>query len=190
MYRYDTSPSTLGKLVFVCNIVAGVSALFAAKLADRIGLILTMVVTHVPSNILLIIVPLMPTETMAIIMLCFRFSISEMDNPTRNAYVQGVVHPDERSSANGVTNVARSIGASTGPYLAGLLFANGITMDYPWYIAGLLKILYDILLLYNMQSIKPDCEVDKKLKIEFESMHLKTDDSHLEEENDNDEDRN
>jgi MFS family permease len=153
--------------VFVCNIVAGVSALFAAKLADRIGLILTMVVTHIPSNILLIMVPLMPNETLAIVMLCARFSISQMDSPTRNAYVQGVVHPDERSAANGITNVARSAGASTGPYLAGILFANGITMDYPWYIAGLLKILYDVLLLYNMQAVKPDVEIDKKERKEF-----------------------
>ena len=90
-----------------------------------------------------------------------------MDTPTRNAYVQGVVHPDERSAANGVTNVARSVGASTGPYLAGILFANGITMDYPWYIAGLLKILYDVLLLYNMQAVKPDVEIDKKERKEF-----------------------
>ena len=75
-------------MVFVCNIVAGVSALFAAKLADKIGLILTMVVTHLPSNVMLILVPLMPSEFMAISLLCVRYSISEMDMPTRNAYVQ------------------------------------------------------------------------------------------------------
>ena len=114
----------------------------------------------------------MPTETLAIIMLCARFSISQMDTPTRNAYVQGVVHPDERSAANGVTNVARSIGASTGPYLAGLLFGNGITMDYPWYIAGLLKIVYDVLLLYNMQAVKPDVEVDKKQRMESMQLNM------------------
>lgn len=137
------------------------SALFAARLADKIGLILTMVVTHVPSNVLLILVPLMPSETLAIIMLCARFCISQMDSPTRNAYVQGVVDADERSAANGITNVARSVGASSGPYLAGLLFANPRLMNYPWVIAGLLKIVYDFLLLYNMQSVKPDVELDK-----------------------------
>ena len=98
-------------MVFVCNLLAGVSALFAARLADRIGLVLTMVVTHLPSNVFIILVPLMPTEFAAIAMLCLRYSISQMDVPTRNAYVQGVVDPSERSAANGVTNVVRSIGA-------------------------------------------------------------------------------
>ena len=159
--RYNTSYITLGKIVFICNIVAGISALFAAKLADKIGLILTMVVTHIPSNIFLILVPLMPTETLAIIILCLRYSISQMDVPTRNAYVQGVVHPDERSSANGVTTIVRSIGAALGPYLAGLLFENKKTQNYPWIIAGTLKIVYDILLLYNMRLVLPDVERDK-----------------------------
>ena len=166
--RYNTSYATLGTIVFICNIVAGVSALFAARLADNIGLILTMVVTHVPSNVLLILVPLMPTETLAIAMLCARFSISQMDSPTRNAYVQGVVDPDERSAANGVTNVVRSVGASSGPYLAGLLYANPRLMNYPWIIAGLLKILYDFLLLYNMYSVRPDVEIDEAKKVERE----------------------
>ena len=166
--RYNTSYATLGTIVFICNIVAGVSALFAARLADNIGLILTMVVTHVPSNVLLILVPLMPTETLAIVMLCARFCISQMDSPTRNAYVQGVVDPDERSAANGVTNVVRSIGASSGPYLAGLLYSNPRLMNYPWIIAGLLKILYDFLLLYNMYSVRPDVEKDKAKIVERE----------------------
>jgi hypothetical protein len=97
----------LGTIVFICNIVAGVSALFAAKLADVVGLIMTMVVTHLPSNVLLILVPLMPNGDLAMLMLCLRYCISQMDVPTRNAYVQGVVDPDERSAANGVTNVVR-----------------------------------------------------------------------------------
>lgn len=96
-------------MVFFCNIFAGISALFAAKLADSIGLIMTMVVTHLPSNVLVILIPLMPTEQLSIIMLCLRFCISQMDVPTRNAYVQGVVVDDERSAANGVTNVVRSV---------------------------------------------------------------------------------
>lgn len=109
--QYGTPSSKIGSMVFVCNLLAGVSALFAARLADRIGLVLTMVVTHLPSNVFIILVPLMPTEFAAIAMLCLRYSISQMDVPTRNAYVQGVVDPSERSAANGVTNVVRSIGA-------------------------------------------------------------------------------
>ena len=103
--EYKTNPALLGEIVFFCNIVAGVSALFAATLADYIGLVLTMVVTHLPSNVLLILVPLMPNELLSILMICARYCISQMDVPTRNAYVQGVVDPDERSAANGVTNV-------------------------------------------------------------------------------------
>lgn len=200
--------------------MAGISALFAAKLAEKFGLILTMVATHLPSNVFLILgelmqhiyavpslcrvtslycrcvpcvrvkkhssltdlfiipllyavhvaVPLMPTETLAIVMLCLRFCISEMDSPIRNAYVQGVVHPDERSAANGVTNVARSVGAASGPMLAGLLYANPRTSKYPWIIAGVLKIIYDLLLLYNMSAVKPDVEVEKGKAGEIEEM--------------------
>jgi hypothetical protein len=105
--EYKTNPAVLGSIIFFCNLVAGVSALFAATLADHIGLVLTMVVTHLPSNVLLILVPLMPNELLSILMICARYCISQMDVPTRNAYVQGVVDPDERSAANGITNVSK-----------------------------------------------------------------------------------
>ena len=92
--------------------------------------------------------------------------------------MQGVVHPDERSAANGVTNVARSLGASTGPYLAGLLYADAQYMNYPWIIAGVLKLVYDFLLLYNMHSVKPDNELPSKVEIavgEEDSIELRGD---------------
>ena len=154
--RYHTASTTLGTIVFNCNIAAGVSALFAAQIAGQIGLVLTMVVTHLPSNVLLILVPLMPNETLAIVMICLRYCISQMDVPTRNAYVQGVVDPDERSAANGITNVVRSIGASIGPYLCGLLLAseNPSYKSYPFYIAGGLKIVYDLLLLWKFRALQ------------------------------------
>lgn len=155
---YGTSPKLLGSMVFFCNLVAGVSALFAAKLADSIGLIMTMVVTHLPSNVLLALVPLMPNETAAIAMLCARYCISQMDVPTRNAYVQGVVAEDERSAANGVTNVVRSFGAAMGPYFAGYLMTQSSTMGYPFIIAGGLKIVYDLLIVSSFSSIPTDQE--------------------------------
>ena len=134
------------------------SSLFAAKLADRIGLVMTMVVTHLPSNVLLLLVPLMPNESAAIALLCFRYCISQMDVPTRMAYVQGVVHPDERSAANGVTTVVRSLGMSAGPYCSGLLMNSRATMHWPWIIAGVLKILYDLLLLRGFRAVQTDVE--------------------------------
>jgi MFS family permease len=156
--KFGTSPKDLGAMVFVCNLVAGISALFAAKLADYIGLVLTMVVTHLPSNVLLMLVPLMPGEASAIAMLCARYCISHMDVPTRNAYVQGVVEPDERSAANGITNVVRSIGGAIGPVLSGMLLENPKYVSYPFIIAGGLKIVYDLLLVYSFASLKPDSE--------------------------------
>ena len=119
---------------------------------------MTMVVTHLPSNVLLLLVPLMPNESAAIAVLCFRYCISQMDVPTRMAYVQGVVHPDERSAANGVTTVVRSLGMSAGPYCSGLLMNSRATMHWPWIIAGVLKILYDLLLLRGFRAVQTDVE--------------------------------
>ena len=164
---YHTSSRTLGSIVFCCNIIAGISALFAVQIANRIGLVLTMVVTHLPSNILLILVPIMPTEVTAILFLCARYSISQMDVPTRNAYVQGVVDPDERSAANGVTNVIRSIGASLGPLLSGYLLASPHSKNYPFYIAGGLKILYDLLLLYSFAQVQSTSDTHLSFKYDL-----------------------
>lgn len=94
-----------------------------------------------------------------------------MDVPTRNAYVQGIVPADERSAANGVTNVVRSVGASTGPYLAGLLFAQQATMSYPFYIAGGIKVVYDLLLLWSMSNT-PTAE--EQLKMQQEQQQKET----------------
>lgn len=156
--KYNTSIDVIGKIIFVCNIIAGFSALIAVRIAKRIGLVLTMVVTHLPSNVLTMLVPLMPTEGLAIFVLIARYSISQMDVPTRNAYVQGVVSANERSAAYGVTNMAKTIGVSIGPYIAGFLYGSAHLSSYPWFIAGVLKIVYDLLLLYSFQSVKPSTE--------------------------------
>eukprot|EP01041_Mallomonas_annulata_P012729 gene12729-26814_t len=178
--QYHTTPERLGTIVFICNIAAGVSALFAAKLANVIGLILTMGLTHLPSNILLILIPLMPNEYLAIVILCARYSISQMDVPTRNAYVQGVVDPDERSAAAGVTNIVRSVGASVGPYLATLLYANPQYVNYPFYIAGGLKIAYDILLMISFLSVKPP---EERAKTEWIAINTETSKNAIQENN-------
>jgi MFS family permease len=161
--RFGTPPATLGAIFFGANILAAVSALTAAKLASRIGLINTMVFTHLPSNVLLILVPLMPNVYLAILMLLLRFSISQMDVPTRQSYVMAVVEPDERSAAAGVTAVARSVGAAISPSLATMLLAGPMMMALPFFIGGGLKIIYDILLYRSFAAAS-----SKNLKIDNE----------------------
>jgi MFS family permease len=153
--RFGVSPETLGGIFFAANILAGFSALIASRLASRFGLLNTMVVTHLPSNVLLILVPLMPNLRSAVLVLLVRFSISQMDVPARQSYVMAVVRPEERSAAAGVTGVARTLGAAISPMLVGLLFARPSLVDAPFFIAGTLKIAYDMLLYRAFSAIRP-----------------------------------
>jgi MFS family permease len=153
--RFGVEPALLGGIFFGANVLAGLSSLAAAHLASRIGLINTMVFTHIPSNILLIGVPLMPTLPLAIGLLLVRYSISQMDVPTRQSYIMAVVSPDERSAAAGVTGVARTVGASLSPVLTGPMLASAALANLPFFIAGGLKIVYDLLLYRSFRSMRP-----------------------------------
>jgi MFS family permease len=153
--RWGVSPAALGGIFFVANVLAGLSALVAARLAARFGLINTMVATHLPSNVLLILVPLMPTLPLAIGTLLLRFCISQMDVPARQSYVMAVVPPAERSAAAGVTSVAKTLGAAISPVFAGFLFARPDLIDLPFFIAGTLKIIYDLLLYRAFITVRP-----------------------------------
>jgi MFS family permease len=153
--RFGTQPKTLGGIFFWANVFAGISALLASRLATRIGLVRTMVVTHVPSNLLLIAVPLMPTLSLAVLVLLLRFSISQMDVPTRQSYTMAVVEARERSAAGGFTGVARTTGAAISPLLAGFLFARPSLINLPFYIAGTLKAVYDLLLYFSFRKLRP-----------------------------------
>lgn len=153
--RFGLEPGLLGTLFFGADILAGISALLAVRLANRFGLINTMVFTHIPSNVLLILVPLMPTLPLAVAVLLLRFSISQMDVPTRQSYTMAVVAPDERSAASGVTAIARSVGASVSPALTGLLFGIPMLFNAPFFLAGGLKIVYDLLLYREFRAVKP-----------------------------------
>ena len=153
--RFNVQPAILGSIFFGANILAGLSALSAAWVASKIGLIRTMVFTHIPSNILLILVPLMPNLPLAVAMLLMRFSISQMDVPTRQSYTMAVVEPDERSAAAGITGIARTTGASLSPVLTGPLLANAALMNLPFFLSGGLKIVYDLMLYHSFRAIKP-----------------------------------
>ena len=157
--RFGVHPAGLGAIFFWANVFAGISALAASRLASRIGLVKTMVVTHLPSNVLLILVPLMPTLPLAVLVLLVRFSISQMDVPTRQSYTMAVVSPEERSAAAGITGVARTTGAAISPFLAGLLFARPSLINVPFFLAGGLKIVYDLLLYRVFVAVRPPEEV-------------------------------
>ena len=153
--RFGVEPATLGTIFFWANVFAGISALLASRLAAQIGLIRTMVVTHLPSNILLILVPLMPNLSLAVVVLLLRFSISQMDVPTRQSYTMSVVPAEERSAAGGFTGVARTTGAAISPLLAGFMFGRPSLISAPFFIAGTLKIVYDLLLFHSFRQLRP-----------------------------------
>ncbi len=153
--RFGVEPVMLGAIFFWANIFAGISALVASRLAARIGLVRTMVFTHLPSNILLILVPLMPNLSLAVLVLLLRFSISQMDVPARQSYIMAVVPAEERSAAGGFTGVARTTGAAISPLFVGLLFARPSLISVPFFIAGGLKIVYDLMLYQGFATIRP-----------------------------------
>jgi len=153
--RFGVKPAALGAIFFWANVLSGISALLASRLAARLGLVRTMVLTHLPSNILLLLVPLMPNVELAVVVLLARFSISQMDVPTRQSYTMAVVSSEERSAAAGITGVARTTGAAISPLFVGFLFARPALINVPFYIAGGLKIVYDLLLYKEFISTKP-----------------------------------
>ncbi|MEA2519000.1 MAG: hypothetical protein QOF49_1080 [Chloroflexota bacterium] len=144
--RFGVEPAVLGSIFFGANLLAAVSSLSASRFAARFGLVNTMVFTHLPSNVLLLLVPLMPNLGLAIAVLLLRFSLSQMDVPTRQSYVMSVVEPGERSAAAGVTGIARTTGAALAPILSAPLVASGGLTALPFFLAGGLKIVYDVLL--------------------------------------------
>jgi MFS family permease len=160
--RFGADVAVIGGVFFCANLLAGISALAAVRIAEKIGLVRTMVFTHLPSNVLLALVPLMPTLPLAIAVLLARFSISQMDVPTRQSYTMAVVDPDERSAAAGVTGIARSLGASVSPLLAAPLMGAASLAAVPFLLAGGLKIAYDVALYRGFRALRPAHESQDK----------------------------
>ena len=153
--QFGADPAMVGAILFAANILAALSALAAGPLAARFGLIRTMVFTHLPSNVLLILVPFMPTLQLAVILLLIRFSISQMDVPTRQSYTIAVVDPDERSAAAGITGIARSLGVAASPLIAAPLYLGTAFTGSPFVIGGSIKIVYDLLLYRAFSAVPP-----------------------------------
>jgi len=156
--RWTLDPGQLAVLFFAVNVLAGLSSLGAGWLAGRVGLLNTMVFTHLPSNVLLMLVPLAPTAGLAVAAFLCRMSISQMDVPTRQSYTMAVVDPEERTAAAGLTNVARTAASAFSPSIAGLAFAAG-AFALPFFLAGGLKIAYDGLVYATFRGVRPPEEV-------------------------------
>jgi MFS family permease len=156
--KFGVELTTLSYIFFIAGVLTAFSFLVAAKLADRIGLINTMVFTHIPSNILLILVAFAPTLTLAIAFCISRMALSQMDVPTRQSYIVAVVEEDERTAAAGITNISRNVAQAVSPSLAGYILQSLSFLYAPFIVGGVLKIAYDIALYFNFKNIKPSEE--------------------------------
>jgi predicted MFS family arabinose efflux permease len=152
--RFGLSLATAGAIFFWTGVLSAFSYLVAVRIARKIGLINTMVFTHLPSSICLVLVPFMPTLGWAVVLLLIRSALSQMDVPTRTSYVMAVVTPGERAAAASVTAVPRSLAAAASPMLAGWLLAVS-GFGWPLVAAGVLKITYDLLLLAMFRNVRP-----------------------------------
>jgi len=156
---FGLSAATAGTIFFWTGVMSAGSYLVAVPLAKRFGLVNTMVFTHLPSNVLLLLVPFMPSLALAIVLLLVRSALSQMDVPTRNSYVMAVVPPAERPAAASVTTVPRSLAQAAPPLLSGYLLGLS-SFGWPLVIAGALKGVYDLLLLAMFARVRPPEEVD------------------------------
>jgi predicted MFS family arabinose efflux permease len=141
-------------LFFWVGVLSGLSLLAASWMARRFGLLNTMVFTHLPSNVLLVLVPLAPTAWLAVLCFLARMSVSQMDVPTRKSYTMAVVDADERTAAAGITNVARTAAGALGPLLSGAALGAG-ALALPFFIAGGLKVLYDGVIYVTFRHVHP-----------------------------------
>lgn len=158
--RFDLSVTAAGSIFFWAGLLTAFSHLVAARVAARFGLINTMVFTHLPANVFLILVPFMPTLELALLFLFLRSALSSMDVPARTSYVMAVVSPGERPAAASVTAVPRSLASALSPSLAGALLGMS-AFGWPLVICGALKIVYDLTLLKMFSAVKPPEESER-----------------------------
>jgi len=155
--KFDIDLSTISYIFSIGSVLTAFSYLIAAKIADKIGLINTMVFTHIPSNILLILLAFAPSLEIAIVFYMIRMALSQMDVPTRQSYIVAVVEEEERTASAGITNLSRNIAQAISPSITGYIIGI-LSLSAPFIIGGLLKILYDIVLYKNFRKIKPSEE--------------------------------
>ncbi len=158
--KFDIDLSIISYIFSIGSILTAFSYLIAAKIADKIGLINTMVFTHIPSNILLVLLAFAPTLEIAIVFYMIRMALSQMDVPTRQSYIVAVVEEDERTAAAGITNLSRNTAQAISPSITGYIIGV-LSLSAPFIIGGLLKIIYDITLYINFRKIKPSEEEEE-----------------------------
>src|SRR5205807_8087461 len=159
--RFNLSLAAAGVFFFWSNVLAAFSFPVAARLARRFGLVNTMVFTHIPSSICLILAAVSSNLTFVLFLLLIRSALSQMDVPTRTSYVMAVVTPEERTAAASITAVPRSLASSVSPALSGALLSTAFT-GLPLVICGVLKIIYDVALLFSFRHIKPPEEMERE----------------------------
>ena len=152
--KFGVDLTTLSYIFSVAGVLTAFSFLAAARIADRIGLINTMVFTHIPSNILLILVGFAPTLPLAIAFYLGRMALSQMDVPTRQSYIVSVVKEEERTASAGITNISRNTAQAVSPSLTGYILQALPLLSAPFVLGGMLKIIYDIALYVNFRNIK------------------------------------
>ena len=156
--KFGIELTTLSYIFSVAGLLTAFSFLAATKIADMIGLVNTMVFTHILSNVLLILVGFAPTPQLAIAFYLGRMALSQMDVPTRQSYILAVVSKEERTPAAAITNISRNISQAISPSLTGSILQLLPLLSAPFVIGGVLKIVYDLVLYFQFRNIKPDEE--------------------------------
>jgi MFS family permease len=159
--RFGADLATLSYIFSISGVLTAFSFMASAKIADKIGLIKTMVFTHIPANVLIIAVAFAPTLPIAVVLYLLRMALSQMDVPTRQSYIVAVVREDERTIAAGVTNISRNVTQAISPSLTGVLIQS-ISLSAPFVIGGALKVAYDVALFLNFRNVKPPEEKEEQ----------------------------
>ena len=158
--RHGISAGEAGTIFFLTGVLSAISFLLAVRIAERIGLVNTMVFTHIPANLCLVAIPFLDSVPMIVVLLLVRSLLSQMDVPTRSSYVMAIVLPEERPAAASITSVPRSLASAAGPFIAGYLLAASSFGAF-MVAAGAIKIAYDVMLLVAFRNIRPPEEEDQ-----------------------------
>lgn len=158
--KFGVDFAQISYIFAAAGVLTALSYLGASRIANRIGLVNTMVFTHIPSNVLLMLVPVAPTLPIAVGLLLARMSLSQMDVPTRQSYIVAIVRPEERVAASGLTSIARNTAQAVSPSITGYIL-QFLSLSVPFFIAGGLKIAYDIALYLNFRKLKTSEEMEK-----------------------------